>query len=373
MSGYDGKVFGQWASRPSDQRYSSLAALRASVVNRQIAAQEQVVDLGGLHTTPVSGGVALHHDTIGGGEIDLIPTHYSFAQLMQRIGWRAANLRDNLGDNPELLSTVLNHSLQKFSATSKADDRQGKLYYHADSSGDYYEYNAFNSPTYGRVYDAQVVGLAERIVDMSGGAFYSPHEWGEANRALYASDHDCFMFFIDGGSMVDGGGERDQLHRGFYLWNSEVGDKTVGMRAFLFQVVCGNFQILGQQDVMEVKIRHNGRAPERVATEMYPEIRKFMESSAAGEIETIRKLKQLELPVDQDDTRTLRVKWAQKYGFTKIEAVEAISTFEREVGKDCSNVWQFMDGATMHARTLKHLDAKEALEIKSGKLAQLVA
>ena len=46
-----------------------------------------------------------------------------------------------------------------------------------------------------------------RMVDMSGGALFNPREWGGKPGGLYASDSDCFLFFIDGGSLVDGGGE----------------------------------------------------------------------------------------------------------------------------------------------------------------------
>lgn len=364
MQGYDTTVFNQWASRPADQRFDSLAALGAKVRNRQRNSLELSANVKELTAVPNDEGVHLTHPLVSE---KLVPSHYGFTQFAQRISAPAKFLREKLSDDTELLATVVNHAIQ-----NSDDDQTAKLLHTVDT--DYDDVSVYRSATsqrYGRIWDAEVVSLAERIIDMSDGDFYSPFEWGKQSRALYASEHDVFMFFIDGGSLVDGGGERDQLYRGFYLWNSEVGAKVMGIKTFMFQVVCGNFQIWGQQDVNELRIRHNGGAPDRFAQDAWPTLRSIMESSTAGELDTIQKLKQIELPADP----AKRLEFAQKPGkglvFTRKEAQNAILLAEHEIG-ECKNVWQLMDGLTMFARNIPHIDTKNDLEERSGKLTRLV-
>lgn len=361
MQGYDNTVFKQWASRPADQRFASLDDLKAKVHSRAMRSRtiDDRIDRFCARLNN-DGEVVLEHPNIAGRE--LVPTHYAFGQFCQRIGAPAGFLREL--DDPDLVTRVLNNRI------GQAGDVEVKLLYNdTDLETDTLvsEYRAATSTKYGRIWDYEVVQLVDRILDMTGGEFYSPFEWGKKSRALYASDSDVFMFFVNGGSLVDGGGERDQLFRGFYIGNSEVGKRTFFLKMFYFQVVCGNFQIWGQQDVQEISIRHTRFAPDRYAGEAMPAIRSYMESSTAGEVETIRKLKLLELPADDK----LRLKWGMDHGFTRGETLDAISIAESEIG-ECKNVWQFMDGLTMSARTIPFADAKEDLEKRSGALVRLV-
>lgn len=356
--GYDATVFNQWANRPDDQRFDSLAALKASVTNRAIASREIGSDIKSLRAIPNPDGVHFEHELVHG---PLVPTNYGFTQFCQRMSAPAKFLRETLSSDTELLAEVINHSIDE-----APKEKDVKLLY--TEGDDYSEYRSATSLSYGRIWDMDVVEKAEQIVEFSGGKFYSPLEWGKQNRSLYASDSDVFMFFIDGGSLVDGGGERDQLNRGFYMWNSEVGKKVMGIKTFLFQVVCGNFQIWGQEDVKELRIRHNGRAPARFAEEAFPILRDLMNASPKGDEDTIHQLKAFELPADDAQ----RIKWVMNHGFNKKEASSGILLAEHELG-ECKNLWQLMDGLTMYARQIPHVDTKQDLEIRSGNLTRLVS
>ncbi len=52
------------------------------------------------------------------------------------------------------------------------------------------------------------------------------------NTTLYASDRDMFVFLADEDRRIEVAGR--SLARGFFVWNSEVGDKTLGAGFFLF-------------------------------------------------------------------------------------------------------------------------------------------
>ena len=58
---------------------------------------------------------------------------------------------------------------------------------------------------------------------------------------------------VDPKNPVEVNGE--QLFRGFYTWNSEVGSAVFGLTTFLYRYVCDNRIIWGATDVKELRIR----------------------------------------------------------------------------------------------------------------------
>ena len=55
---------------------------------------------------------------------------------------------------------------------------------------------------------------------------------------LYAGEQDMFAFGIDPTGWVEIGGENFAL--GFFVWNSEVGRRSVGVQTFWYQEICQN-------------------------------------------------------------------------------------------------------------------------------------
>ena len=55
---------------------------------------------------------------------------------------------------------------------------------------------------------------------------------------LYCGEQDLFVFLIDpvGWAEIDG----EAFAPGFFVWNSEVGKRSVGIQTFWFQQVCAN-------------------------------------------------------------------------------------------------------------------------------------
>src|SRR5262249_10297140 len=164
----------------------------------------------------------------------------------------------------------------------------------------------------------------------------------------------------------DGGGERDQLHRGFFCWNSEVGSATFGLTTFLFRWVCGNHIIWGAEDVKTLKIRHTGQAPGRFAQEVQPALLSYVNASAQQTEATIKQAKALLLPEKREE----RISWLMAHGFTKAETQGGLAAAEREEG-DGRTLWQVVNGLTAHAREYAYLDARVDLERRAGKLMHL--
>jgi hypothetical protein len=80
---------------------------------------------------------------------------------------------------------------------------------------------------------------------------------------LYAGEQDMFCFLIDPTGWTEIGGEA--FAPGFFVWNSEVGRRTVGVSTFWFQKICQNHIVWDAVDVVQITRRHTGKARESLA------------------------------------------------------------------------------------------------------------
>ena len=277
-----------------------------------------------------------------------LPTNYSFGQSSRLLGAPAQWLR-TLGQagQHELVAKNLNTAISLRGDKLEGEKGDVKVLLVSDDEGENTTLQAVTSKTYGRIWDADVVKMTKRLVEAHP-EFHNPLEWSGRRGGLYASDRDVFMFFIDGGSIVDGGadllsgGDRDQLHRGFFVWNSEVGAATMGIAAFLFRMVCGNHMIHGIEGVRLLKIRHTSGGPERFLTEVMPALEEYTNASAKPLEAAVKAAKQFALPSEDAKLADFFV----KKGFTKAEVKRAKQYAEVEEGGAGHPV---ADAAGLHA------------------------
>lgn len=216
-------------------------------------------------------------------------------------------------------------------------------------------------------------------MERSGGRWHNPPAYQPGNLSqtapagLYASDHDVFIFMIDGGSMLEAG-PRARLNRGFMTWNSETGARTFGLMTFLFNTVCGNHIIWGAQDVNKLLIVHRENGPTRFDNEASQTLKGFIESSGQRELDAIRKAQDILIP-RSSGKMTLEdvISWTNSLKgsrFTRTEVKEAFEHARREEG-DCRTLWHFVQGATAYARGFEWIDARTDLERRASKLLDL--
>jgi hypothetical protein len=111
---------------------------------------------------------------------------------------------------------------------------------------------AVHSSTYSRLFDAEVLqAVREAAPD-----FTPPPPGIGGATGLYAGEQDMFAFGIDPNGWVEIGGEN--FAPGFFVWNSEVGRRSVGVQTFWFQHVCQNHIVWDAIEVVELKRRHMG-------------------------------------------------------------------------------------------------------------------
>ncbi len=369
----------QWMNRPADQRFQSLGALRDSVHSRRLRSRSIDIDLPRIEASAKDGTLV-----INSALAPVTPTHWGFTQLAGWVGAPAGYLRKL---PVELSTQCLNDGIKR---APKGDTLKFMTLNRDDSP--FGDLAAVTSPTYGRIWDADVVDAAQRIVERSGGKFYNPpayartDEGGIARDAsgalasvpsgLYGSDHDVFIFMIDGGSRLEIG-PRAKLNRGFFLWNSEVGARSFGLMTFLFNEVCGNNIVWGAQNVNKLIIRHTQGGPYRFDSEAFPALRAYVESSAEVETQAIERAQVASLRslanADADDWRTEpasvigKLTAARGMKFTASEISQAIDYANREEGK-CETVWDLVQGFTAYARGFDYIDSRIDLEKRAGSL-----
>jgi len=361
----------EWMNRPADQRFTTLDSLSVAVNARRKLSRANDVKLSDLRLSVNGEGRLIANSSI----TPATPSHWGFGQLAGIVGAPANYLRQ-LGD-PELVARNVNRSLE---LAEKARETMKVMTVLDEDGGDISTLQAVTSKTYGRIWDADCVAAVGRIVERSNGKFFNPKDWSGTPSGLYASDHDVFMFMIDGGSMVDGGG-RDQLHRGFIVWNSETGAKTFGLMTFLFRVTCGNHLIWGAEDVTKLLIRHSSGGPGRFDADAMPALEAYATGSEKPVLDAITKAKGIRLitlvnlpgqtvsanPLDDKDW----VKsFAKRFNFTAPEIRSAIQFARAEEGQ-CDNVWDMLNGLTASARAIEHMDTRLDLEKRAGSLMDL--
>jgi hypothetical protein len=371
-----GTVNQQWANRPDDQKFTSLGALRHQVA---LWADQSYVQ----NVTPQDLQVGVTSDM---SDIRLIAdgkaieaTNHSFHQLAQIAKAPASYLRTLPAP---LLATNLNYGLQA------AEQREQAFYLRSSDAGT--DLRGITSSKYGRIYDRDVVDAVMQIagngvgdtrwkvpgtIDWSGkhGVTYNPKvDITKENTTLYASDRDLFLFLVDDMNPIEVGklpsGDPDLMFRGFYVWNSEVGQRTFGLATMYLRGVCQNRNLWGVEGFSETTFRHTAGAPERFLDEAAPALASFAETNTSKLVEGVKAAKGAKVAVTDEE----RCAYLGKFGFSPKAAAALIETGIAEEGTAPETVWDHAQAITAHARTMRLQDERLAMEQVAGKMLNMV-
>ena len=362
----DGKVSSQWFNRPDDQRFLNLNDLAAHVKARADAAVQTIVDVDHIRVHASMNDPEKLSLEYHGMEVE--PTHWAFGQLASLAGAPAGYLR-------KLPATVAGINLQYGLQNLRSEN--AKLYYNEN------QLLAATGTEYGRVHDYELVEAVQRIAGNGVGdtrwkvpgvidwqtSMYNPFvDPSKDTTTLYASDRDVFMFLVDDTHPIEIGklknGQPDLMFRGFYVYNSEVGSKALGISTFMLRGVCANRNIWGQQDKQSLSIRHSKNAPKRFASEVGPALIEYSNQSTLGVISDINQAKSTIVATNDDE----RFQWLGKQGFNAKQAKKIIDTVIQEEDDKPRSVWDFVQGVTAVARNIKHTDDRLDMEKIAGKL-----
>jgi hypothetical protein len=346
----------QWASRPNDERYLSLADLFGAVSKRRQASA--CYDIATEHLSVIAPDDSMELELVDaarGRHLGAL-NHWSFGQLCAAAGASASYLRK--------LPSALAAPCLEWNLSNDAERSDAKVLTRDDGQLT----ASVQSPTYGRIWDAEVVSA---VMSRLGPEWKVPAaSYASSNpklaSTLYASDRDVFLFLVNEERPIEVGNE--SLFRGIYLWNSEVGSATFGMATMLYRFVCDNRNIWGPADFREIRVRHTSGGPARFMAQAVPQLRAYADASTHETVKAINAAQNREVGRDPKSVRD----WLTSKGFTKSLSDRAQANAESS-GLNPRSIWGLVQGLTDEAHRIGHTNDRVDLERKAGALLDLAA
>ena len=109
---------------------------------------------------------------------------------------------------------------------------------------------AIHTASYTRLHNSELI----QMVQETAVGFAPPHKGFNGGTGLYCGEQDMFAFLIDptGWTEIEG----ENFAPGFFIWNSEVGRRSVGIQTFWFQAICSNHIVWDAIEVVEFSRKH---------------------------------------------------------------------------------------------------------------------
>lgn len=215
--------------------------------------------------------------------------------------------------------------------------------------------------SYTRLHNADLVTMLREFAT----DFEPPPKGMTGGTGLYCGEQDMFCFLIDptGWAEIDG----EAFAPGFYIWNSEVGKRSVGIATFWFQAVCRNHIIWDATEVVEFTRKHTGKVGEALG-----DIRRIVEQLVEkrdarkdGFVAVVRKAMTEKLGDDAEEA----MKALTRAGITKSLAKRAIEVAE---GQGRFTIFALVDALTRLARELPNAGDRTDADQKAAGLLALV-
>lgn len=220
---------------------------------------------------------------------------------------------------------------------------------------------SIHGTSYTRLHNAELLTmLSEFAVD-----FQPPQRAVTGHTGLYCGEQDLFCFLIDplGWTEIDG----EAFAPGFFVWNSEVGRRSVGVQTFWFQAVCANHIVWDAVEVVEFSRKHTGNVHDSLR-----EIRRIVEGLVAkrderrdGFFAVVRKAMQTTLGQDADEA----LKVMSQAGITRQLAAKALEMARQ---KSRLTIFAVVDALTRISGELKYAGDRSEVDARAGRLLQLV-
>lgn len=156
---------------------------------------------------------------------------------------------------------------------------------------------SIHGASYTRLYNADLLQIVQEFAT----DFVPPQQGMNGATGLYCGEQDMFAFLIDptGWTEIEG----ETFAPGFFLWNSEVGRRSIGIETFWFQAVCQNHIVWDAVEVVEFTRKHTTNVHDSLG-----EIRRIIEKLVAkrderrdGFVEVLRKAAETKLGTDADE------------------------------------------------------------------------
>ena len=327
--------------RTPDECFPSLTALlehsrqqKEACVDRWVAPRE-------IQTNPTDAGRLL---LTAGDDGAFSMSDWSFGQLSRLAGVSKETVNRL---SPDTASRV-------FAETLPTGNKPLQLL----TSGD--RLRSIHGTGYTRLHNADLLSMVrEFAVD-----FEAPPKGVSGGTGLYAGEQDMFCFLIDPAGWAEIEGEA--FAPGFFLWNSEVGRRSVGISTFWFQAVCKNHIVWDAVEVVEFTRKHTSKVHDSLG-----EIRRIIETLVAkrderrdGFVRVIEKAMETRLGDDVEEARKVLL----RSGITRQLAIRAT---EYAMKQGALTIFFIVDALTRFSHELRYAGDRTDADQKAAKLLAL--
>ncbi len=183
---------------------------------------------------------------------------------------------------------------------------------------------------------------------------------------LYCGEQDMFAFLIDptGWAEIDG----EAFAPEFFIWNSEVGRRSMGIQTFWFQKICQNHIVWDAVEVVEFSRKHTANVRQAI-----PEVRSIIERLVRkrderrdGFVEVMRKAMTEKLGRDAEEV----LKRLTQEGLPKNLVQDAMKIAEQQGG---FTIFALVDALTRLSQEVTLAGDRTELDSKIGQLLALAA
>ncbi|GMV90923.1 MAG: hypothetical protein AMXMBFR82_07010 [Candidatus Hydrogenedentota bacterium] len=217
--------------------------------------------------------------------------------------------------------------------------------------------------SYRRLYNADLLNtVREHAV-----GFSPPQVAANGGTGLYCGEQDMFCFLVDPTGWVEI--ENEAFAPGFFLWNSEVGRRSVGIQSFWFQAVCQNHIVWDAIPATQYHRKHTANVD--TALDEIRETIDYLVSKRDERRDRFVRIVQQAMNIRLDDDLEETLQTVQQQGFSRSLANAALEAAQRQ---GALTLFSLIDALTRlsqerHSYAGDRADADE----RAGKLLALAA
>jgi hypothetical protein len=215
---------------------------------------------------------------------------------------------------------------------------------------------------YTRLHNADLVAILHEFAT----DFGPPQKAMNGATGIYCGEEDMFVFLIDPLGWIEIEGEA--FAPGFFLWNSEVGKRSLGIQTFWFQAVCQNHIVWDAVEVIEFARKHTANVHESLS-----EIRRIIEALVRkrderrdGFAKVVRKAMETRLGDDSEEVAEV---------LTKAGIGNALGKRALEIAREQGRftIFALVDALTRLSGEMKNAGERTEADQKAGRLLELAA
>ena len=221
---------------------------------------------------------------------------------------------------------------------------------------------SIHGTAYTRLHNAELLAILHEFAT----DFGPPQKAMNGATGLYCGEEDMFCFLIDPLGWVEINGEA--FAPGFFVWNSEVGKRSLGIETFWFQAVCQNHIVWDAVEVVQFSRKHTANVHESLS-----EIRRIIEALVQkrderrdGFANVVRKAMETRLGDDAKEVAEVLAKAGVGHAIGK-KALE----LAREQGR--FTIFALVDVLTRLSGEMKNAGERTEADQKAGRLFELAA